>query len=149
MTPARKSAKRQQTATRVFEQGVNPASPTPPSTVQRLQHSQDRTAQQDAHNCGIASPIFEPEASQLATNAQAADILREDNNEEELVEATADGGEESSGGVSEQAATAAGASLGVGAATAASTAWSMQQRSVTEELDALIGPHLHFRWRAC
>ena len=92
-----KSSKRQRKAPQVFEQGVNPPAPlTPPSTVRRPQRSQNRTPQPDTHNRGRGaaeaspSPLFEPEPSQLATDAHAADILGEDEDEEEPVNATAD-----------------------------------------------------------
>ncbi|KAF1361093.1 hypothetical protein EJ07DRAFT_154450 [Lizonia empirigonia] len=93
----------------------------------------------------IRSPLFEPEASQLATDAQAAAILGEDDNEVEELEPVDDEDQQVQWAL--EAATAveelAGNSRSVAAVAAAPS------RGITEELEELIEPHLHFRWRAC
>ncbi|CAG5190059.1 uncharacterized protein ALTATR162_LOCUS12119 [Alternaria atra] len=149
-----KPAKRQRKPSQIFEQGINPAPPTPPSTVRRLNRSRVPTPQR---NHDIPSPVFEPEApSQLTTDT--ADILGEDE-DEEVFDTTADDEDrpvefalraataEEDEGVSERAAGGAGDSPGV--AVAASAAQSSQRQrleSQNEEVDE--EPHLHFRYRA-
>ncbi|KAF3027918.1 hypothetical protein E8E12_000484, partial [Didymella heteroderae] len=76
-------------------------------------------------------------ASQLATDAQAAAIVGEDDDEEEELAAAADDEEDEQIRWTLEAATAV--EPGVAAA----------ERSITEELDELVEPQLHFRWRAC
>ncbi|KAF3034423.1 hypothetical protein E8E12_006489 [Didymella heteroderae] len=85
----------------------------------------------------IRSPLCESEASQLATDAQAAAIVGEDDDEEEELAAAADDEEDEQIRWTLEAATAV--EPGVAAA----------ERSITEELDELVEPQLHFRWRAC
>ncbi|CAG5179630.1 uncharacterized protein ALTATR162_LOCUS9382 [Alternaria atra] len=149
-----KPAKRQRKLSQIFEQGINPAPPTPPSTVRRLNRSRVPTPQR---NHDIPSPVFEPEApSQLTTDT--ADILGEDE-DEEVFDTTADDEDrpvefalraataKEDKGVSERAAGGAGDSPGV--AVAASAAQSSQRQrleSQNEEVDE--EPHLHFRYRA-
>jgi hypothetical protein len=149
-----KPAKRQRRPSQIFEQGINPAPPTPPSTIRRPNRSRVPSWQR---NRDILGPIFEPEApSQLATDT--ADIPGEDEDEEEAVDATADDEDgpvefalraataEEDEGVSERAADGAGDSPGV--AVAASAAQSSQRQrleSHNEEIDE--EPHLHFRYR--
>ena len=80
-----KPAKHQRKPSQVFEQGINPAPPTPPSTVRRLNLSRVLTPQR---NRDILSLVFEPEApSQLTTDT--AVILGEDE-DEEVFNTTAD-----------------------------------------------------------
>jgi hypothetical protein len=101
--------------------------------------------------------LFEPpEASQLATDAHAADIFGEDEDEEPEVDATADDeeqiervGDETVGAVSElPGENPAGGLPGVAAAATAAR-FSQQQRleSRAEIIDE--EPHLHWRYRAC
>ena len=151
---ASKSAKRQRKAPQVFEQGVNPAPPTPPPTAPRPQRSREPARQRYRDT---PSPLFEPpEASQLVTDAHAADILGEDEDEELEVNATADDEEqiecvreETGGAVSERPAeNPAGGSPGVAAAATAAQS-SQQQRSVSRAQIIDEEPHLHWRYRAC
>ena len=131
---ASSSAGRQRRAPQIFEQGVNPAPPTPPFTIRR-------PPQRDAHDRGTPS--------QLVTDAHAADILGEDKNEDESVDAAADDDDEPVQNVLE-VVTGAEDSPGVAAAAAAAASPARStQRGVTEELEALVEPRLHFRWRAC
>ena len=84
-------SKRQRRPPAVFGQGVDPPAPsTPLSTVRRPQHSRDCTPPQGAQNRASPSPLFEPEASQLATDAYAVEIPGEDDDEEEPIDAAAD-----------------------------------------------------------
>ena len=89
----------------------------------------------------IRNPLFEPEASQLTTDTQAAAILGEDDDEEEELEAAEDEDQQVQWALDSATAVEelAGDSHGVAAA----------EQSVTEGLEVLIEPHLHFRWRAC
>lgn len=160
MTPASsnisKRAKRQRKAPQIFERGVNPAPPTPPSTVRRLQRSPDPTSQRSRDT---PSPLFEPEASQLATDAHAAEILGEDDDEMPVEETPDDedavvefalqaASAVESEGVGEQAADSNGSSPSVAApASAAQSSQQQHLESQDEEIDEV--PHLHFRWRAC
>lgn len=130
-----KPTKRQRKA-QIFEQGVNPAPPTPPPTVPRPQRSCEPARQCD-HN--TPSRLFEPpKASQLATNVHAANILGEDEDEELEVDGTADdeepiepAEEETMGAVSESPV-----EYHVGCSPA-------RAETIDEE------PHLHWRYRAC
>ncbi|KAF1363299.1 hypothetical protein EJ07DRAFT_174010 [Lizonia empirigonia] len=143
VTPAKsRPPKRARKTTQPFEQGVNPAPPTPPPTASRPVRSPEPSQRS---RTPIRSPLFEPEASQLATDAQAAAILGEDDNEVEELEPVDDEDQQVQWAL--EAATAveepAGNSRSVAAVAAAPS------RGITEELEELIEPHLHFRWRAC
>ena len=101
--------------------------------------------------------MFEPpEASQLATDTHAADILWEDEDEEPEVDATADDeeqiervGEETVGAVSEPPAdNPARGSPGVAAAATAARS-SQQQRLESRAEITDEEPYLHWRYRAC
>jgi hypothetical protein len=122
-----KSAKRQYKPSQIFKQTINPAPPTPPSIIRSPNCSRVLSWQR---NHDTLSPVFEPEApSQLATDT--ADILREDEDEEEAVDATADDEDgpvelalraataEEDEGISERAAGGAGDSPGVAVAASA------------------------------
>jgi hypothetical protein len=89
----------------------------------------------------------------------AAEILGEDDDEEETINATADDDEqvdfalraaEAVERVSEQPAAAATASGSPGVVAAATAARLSQQQPLESQIEA-VGeePHLHFRWRAC
>jgi hypothetical protein len=78
--------KRQRKPTQVFEQGVNPAPPSPPPTAKPAARSRNLTLSQQRHsqrrNRAPTQPpedspslLFEPEPSQLAIDAQTDDIL--------------------------------------------------------------------------
>ena len=152
---ASQPTKRQRKAPQIFEQGVNPVPLSPPPTALRPQRSREPTRQRDRQT---PSPLFEPaQASQLATDAHAADILGEDEDEEPEIDATADdneqveggGGVETRGAVSElPAENPAGGSPSV---AAAATAAQSNQRQQTESRAQIIDeePHLHWRYRAC
>lgn len=134
VTPAKnRPAKRQRKPTQPFEQGVNPAPPTPPPTARRLLRSPEPSQRT---RTPIRSPLFEPEASQLATDAHAAAILGEDDDDEEELEAVDDEEDEQ-------------VQRSLEAATAVEDGVTAAERSITEELQELVDPHLHFRWRAC
>lgn len=131
-----RSAKRQQKPTQLFKQGVNPAPLTPLLTARRPVRSLE-PSQRSRTRTPIRSPLFEPEASQLATDAQAAAILREDDNkEEELAD-------------NEQDKQDKQVQWTLEAATAVEPSVATAERSITEELEELIKPRLHFRWQAC
>jgi hypothetical protein len=148
-----KPAKRQRKPSQIFEQGVNPAPPTPPLTIRRPDRSRVLSWQ---CNRDILSPIFEPEApSQLATDT--ANILREDEDEDEAVDTTADDEDgpvefalraataEEDEGVSERAA--GGARDLPSVAVAASAAQSSQRQRLelqNEEIDE--EPHVGCGW---
>ena len=127
-----RSEKRLRKSTRPFEQGVNPpaAQPhTPPPTTRRPAPAPAPTpSRQPTPPChqDTLSPLFVPDASQLATDAQAAEIQGEYEDEEDTGE-----GEE----VEEQPTTAA-------TPTAVPIAAQVESNSLDEE------PHLHIRWRA-
>lgn len=114
----RRSTKRQRRAPKPFDQGVDPAPLTPPPTARRCERSLEPSQRS---RTPIQSPLFEPEASQLATDAQAAAILGEDDDEEE----------EELGPVEEEDQ---------------QVQWALDAATAVEEP---IEPHLHFRWRAC
>ena len=127
----------------------NSAAPSsPPPTAPRPQRSREPAHQSDRDT---PSPLFEPpEASQLATDTHAADILWEDEDEEPEVDATADDeeqiervGDKTVGAVSElPGENPAGGLPGVAAAATAAR-FSQQQRleSRAEIIDE--EPHLH------
>jgi hypothetical protein len=162
-------SKRQRRATRaplVFEQGVNPAPPTPPLTARKQRRSQYRQSQQNAYSRGRSStpapvsPLCEPtaESSQLAVDAQTDNTFEtfEDDNAEEEEDPLPEE-EEAATMASEHAASATGDSPGVAAAAAAAAAAATsvasssqsqrQSAAATEEVEE--EPKLHFRWRAC
>jgi hypothetical protein len=118
-------AKRQRKPTQPFEQGVNPAPLTPPPTARRPVRSME-PSQRSRTRTPIRSPLCESEASQLATDAQAAAILGEDDDEEEELAAAADDEEDEQIRWTLEAATAV--EPGVVAA----------ERSITEELEELV-----------
>ncbi|KAF2628501.1 hypothetical protein BU25DRAFT_447962 [Macroventuria anomochaeta] len=131
---ASKPTKRHRKVPQLFEQGVNPAPPSLPPTAPRSQRSREPTHQRD---CDILSPLFEPpEASQLAVDAHAVDILGEDEDEVLEVNATADDeeqiepvGEETVGAVSKPPAeNSARSSPGVAAAATAAQLSQRQRR---------------------
>jgi hypothetical protein len=107
------------------------------------------------------SSLFEPEASQLASDAQAAAILGEDNDKEEVLDAGDDSDNEDEDPAVRYALDAAGAVDEVSAAAAvpeglpdvAITAMlaqsSGQQRPKLQNEEIEEELHLYFRWRAC
>ena len=140
---ARKRNIRQRTATKPFEQCVNPASPTPPPTTRRPQRSPEPLSHR---NRNALSPLFEPE-----TPSQHATISVEDEDEEKPVDATAD---DDDGPVQYalEAATAeeepAERSPCVAAAAAPAAQSSQPQRSESRAGAIDEEPHLHWDYRA-
>ncbi|KAI8933944.1 hypothetical protein NX059_009637 [Plenodomus lindquistii] len=133
-----KSSKRQRTAPRRFEQGVDPALLTPLSTARRTERSLEPLPQR---SCDTPIPLFEPK-----TPSQRADILAEDEDEEEPVDATADDDDgpvqyalKAAGAVEEPAAE--GSPGAVVAASAAQSSQPQRPESRVEEIDE--EPHLH------
>ena len=130
------TSKRQRRATRaplVFEQGVNPAPPTPPLTARKQRRSHHRQSQQNAHSYGRSSA--QTPASQLAVDAQTdviLEIAEDDDAEEEEEEEEEEEGPpredvEAATMVSEHAASVTGDSPGVAAATSVASS-SQSQR---------------------
>ena len=177
VTPAASSGKptkRQRKPTQPFEQGVNPAPLTPPSTVRPLPRTRIVTAHSDVEIRGRGaassrpaegspSPLFEPEQSQLAIQAQADNILGFAEDEDEVEEqpdplpeeeevtweGAVSGGEgdhEPAGGGE---AAAGDSSVAAAALSTAPSTQPARQLEDLEEEEVDETPHLHFRWRAC
>jgi hypothetical protein len=115
-------AKRQRKPTQPFQKGVNSAPLTLPPTARHPVRSPE-PPKRGRTRTPIRSPLFEPEASQLATDAQAAAILREndDDDEEELAAAADDEGDKK-------------------------VRWTLEAATAIEPVVEL---HSHVRWRAC
>ncbi|KAJ8113858.1 hypothetical protein OPT61_g4114 [Boeremia exigua] len=154
LTSAR-PAKRQRKPPLIFEQGVNPTAPvTPPATIRRVGYSQALTQSEPSHGSvarASPSPLFEPDPSQLVSTA--ADILGEDEDEEELFNLAADDDNEVEDEAVRHALAAAtavepGGSTEQPAIVTASAAQSTQQQQ-RASLEINNEAHLHFRWRAC
>ncbi|OSS43245.1 hypothetical protein B5807_12114 [Epicoccum nigrum] len=129
-------AKRQRRPTQKFDQGVNRAPPTPPSTVRRLVRLREPTP---PHNQGTPSP------------REATPPLAED---EDVEEQAADAGLDDDNEIDEQVEDALAAATAVeevtadspGEATAVSAQSSQAQRPESEQVDE--EPHLHWNYRA-
>jgi hypothetical protein len=78
------SAKRQRTATQIFEQGINPAPPTPPPTVRRPTLLQEPAL---PLNRGTPSPLFVAEDEDEDEAGDEGEEEAGDEGEEEMGDA--------------------------------------------------------------